>query len=133
MPLYELTEKGFILNLDPAVYAREAVMKALHRFQDRYIISYEYAGDRLIAEFEAATPIASVDEEIRTVMRELSFEMMRYDAVRQAGHIRELLVARALYASCIEEDRGNASDESDANGSWREDRERIFSSWEPER
>lgn len=132
MRLYSRIDGGFRLTLDPAVYARSAVMKALYKFQNRYIISYEYANDQLCVDFEGAIEASSLQEEVRNIMRELSFQMLRYDTMLQTKHIRELLVARALYASCIEDERGEVGEDQTITPSWREDSRNIFASWASE-
>ena len=59
--------------------------------------------------------------------------MLRYDTIRQTDGIRQLLVGRALYASCVdmehEEPAEDSGDEYEPGPSWQEDRDRIFESW----
>lgn len=127
---YELTDDGFVVKLDRNLFAREAVMKALYRFHDKYIISYDTDGAFIHVFFEARTKIDSVEQEISAVMKELSFQMIRLDTAIRSRGIRELLVARALYATCIEpEHEISESDTTEEIPSWREDQDRIFASW----
>ena len=58
--------------------------------------------------------------------------MIRTDIIRQTSHVRDLLVARSLYASCIEPEREEAGEDEETEPDWREDQNRIFSSWESE-
>ncbi len=53
MKAYELIDNGFTIRLDRNLYAREAVMKALYHFHDKYIISYETDGAFINVFFEA--------------------------------------------------------------------------------
>ncbi len=56
--------------------------------------------------------------------------MIRLDTAHRTKGIRELLVARSLYATCIEPDRAMPeSDASDSQLSWRDDQSHIFASW----
>ena len=130
MIAYELTENGFSIKLDRNLYAREAVMKALYRFHDKYIISYETDGAFIHIFFETNAKIDSVENETAEIMKELSFQMIRLDTSRRTRGIRELLVARSLYATCIEPERENPeSDNLDTQSSWRDDKSHIFASW----
>ena len=80
--------------------------------------------------FETNEKINSMELEIATIMKELTFQMIRLDTARRSRGIRELLVARSLYATCIEPEREiPEADNSEENLNWREDQNRIFSSW----
>ncbi len=130
MRAYELTENGFSIRLDRNLYAREAVMKALYRFHDKYIISYETDGAFIHVFFETSAKIESVEHETAEIMKELSFQMIRLDTAKRTRGIRELLVARSLYATCIEPERENPEpDNPDSQSSWRDDQSHIFASW----
>ena len=130
---YDITEQGFVLHLDATIYARPAVMKAFYRLQDRYIISYERIGKTLDVFFDLPKEIElDVSNEVKTIMSELSFEMIRYDTMRQTSHLRELLVGRALYATCVDlgrEERSGSEDSDETEESWLVDQQHIFESW----
>ena len=130
MRAYKITENGFSIRLDRNLYAREAVMKALYRFHDKYVISYETDGAFIYVFFETSKKIASVESETAEIMKELNFQMIRLNTARRTRGIRELLVARSLYATCIEPERESPTvDNSDSESSWREDQSHIFASW----
>ena len=130
MRAYELTENGFAIKLDRNLYAREAVMKALYRFHDKYIISYETDGTFIHVFFETGANIEAIEHEAATIMKELSFQMVRLDTARRTRGVRELLVARSLYATCIEPERKSPEpDDSDPKTNWRDDQSHIFASW----
>lgn len=132
---YDITEQGFVLHLDATVYSRPAVMKAFYRLQDRYIISYERAGKNLDIYFDSSTGrVNEPAEEIKEIMAELSFEMIRYDTMQDTANLRELLVGRALYATCVDMGRDAVTDEKPSQGSdsWLEDQQHIFESWAEE-
>ncbi|MBQ7578421.1 MAG: hypothetical protein IJT21_09170 [Synergistaceae bacterium] len=133
MKSYELTNNGFVIRLDRNLYAREAVMKALYRFHEKYIIYYENDGAFINVFFESAEKLISIEQEIAIIMKELSFQMIRLDTARRTKGIRELLVARSLYASCIEPEREiSESDTVEIKSNWREDEKNIFASWSEE-
>ena len=70
-------------------------------------------------------------------MQELSFQMLRLDTAKRTKGIRELLVARALYATCIEPERKifkteDSNSESESKSNWQDDQDHIFASWSSE-
>ena len=127
---YETFEQGFRLKLDLRLYEREAVMKALYHFREQYMISYEVEDRCLYVYFETSAPKDDYGPDVNAIMKALDFQMMRLDTIRRTRGMRELLVARALYATCIEPERqtsGNADE--DEVEDWHADQNRIFSSW----
>lgn len=129
---YDITEQGFILHLDATIYARPAVMKAFYRLQDRYIISYERSDKDLDVYFDMPCKRKiEPAEEIREIMAELAFEMIRYDTMQKTSNLRELLVGRALYATCVDMGRSTESvqEQDRESGTWQEDLQHIFESW----
>ena len=133
MRAYDLIETGFMIKLDLKLFDREAVMKALYRFHDKYIISYETKKSFVYVYFETSDKIYSVEAEVADIMKELSFQMIRLDTARRTRGLRELLVARALYATCIEPERTTIETDPEAKKtSWKEDQDRIFLSWSAE-
>ena len=105
-------------------------MKALYRFHGKYVISYETDGAFIKIFFETSATIGSIEAEVAEIMKELSFQMIRLDTAHRTRGLRELLVARSLYATCIEPER--ETNEVEDTSSWHDDQERIFSSWSSE-
>lgn len=127
---YMLTETGFKIRLDCRLYERPAVLKALFRFQDQFIISFELEDHFIDIYFDSNDAVETYAEIVRQVYKELSFQMIRRDVMRETQNIRELLVGRALYASCIEQERGEVNAEpQDMTTHWEEDAAGIFASW----
>lgn len=132
MQAYKSIDKGFCLSLDMSLYARPAVMKALYKYHDQFVISYESQGERLFVYFETMSPLPNVEEKVSEILKELSFQMIRYDTMKRTSQVRQLLVARALYATCIEDSRTIDSDIEAGSDTWKEDKRNIFSSWSSE-
>ena len=134
MPKYEKTNTGFLIRISLYLYARAAVIKALYAYRDRYLIYYELDTDELIVFFEPThSEMPDIKEEISNIYRDLDFQMLRYDTMKTSKEIRELLIGRALYATCIEPDHeilDSANPELD--DSWKEDAQSLFSSWSSE-
>jgi hypothetical protein len=99
------------MSIDMTIYARPAVMKALYRFHEEYIISFEREGSILRVWCESRDGAPSTKNIVADAFRELSFQMIRYDTMHSTKGVRELLVARALYATCIDDaDEENETD-----------------------
>ena len=134
MHAYDITESGFRIALDMRLYDRSAVIKALYRFHDDYIISYEIDGTELQVFFDNKDTISDYNTVVSEVMKELDFQMIRLDTISKTKDIRELLIARALYATCIEPEREPENvDEEKINSDWESDINGIFASRTPEK
>ena len=79
------------MRLDRNLYARETVMKALYRFHDEYVISYETEGAFIRVFFETSATIDSVEHEVAEIMKELSFQMIRLI----------LPIGQRVYVNCL--------------------------------
>ena len=133
MKAFFLIDDGFSIKLDLRLYEREAVIKTLYRYHEKYLISYELEGNYIVISFETQHPLADYTSEVSSMLKELDFQMLRIDTIRRTSHIRELLVARSLYATCIEPEYDESENEDEVNKSdWHEDQNRIFSSWSAE-
>lgn len=133
MRAYTLIDSGFSIRLDLRLYEREAVIKTLYRYHDKYMISYEVEGNSIIISFETNSPVDDYSTEVSSILKELDFQMIRIDTIRRTSHIRELLVARSLYATCIEPEHDELEEEDGEDDSdWHEDQKSIFSSWSAE-
>ena len=131
---YERTDSGFMIPISLRLYARPAVIKALYPYREKYMISYELSDDTLDIFFDNIndSPI-ELEKEVAGILRDLDFQMIRFDTMNSTKEIRELLVARALYTTCIEPDHETIDLENDSSGeSWQDDLQGIFSSWTSE-
>ena len=122
--------------LDMSVYPRTAVLKVLCRWTDRYAIVLEKA-ERLHVALQPLDKSAfpckpDTLEDSQTIMNDLVQELLRLEIIAQTSGIRQLLVGRALYATCIEAcHEGTPVDErvADSDQGWEADGRRILASW----
>lgn len=127
---------GFKLHLDMSLYSRPAVLKVLNRWTNQYAISLSKASTNIITvEME---PFTSENDDAlnisNNILNALMFEMLRMDVISQTSNIRELLVGRALYATCIEVDKASGNTQPGSTLlNWQEDSRRILTSWSNER
>lgn len=130
MQAYELIERGFRISLNMSLFARPAVMKALYKYHQQFLISFEIENDHLLVYFESSDPITDVNGMVASILAEINYQMIRYDTMRSTNQIRQLLVARALYATCIEDERVLDDDVTEPSpASWMDDQNNIFASW----
>lgn len=128
---FETDESGFSLSVSLALYARPAVIKALYPYHDKYLITYEVIDETLNIHFKPFPGIEIIlDEEKAKILQDLDFQMIRFDTMQATKEVRQLLIGRALYATCIEpEPTGSPKEETLSEYSWKEDKKAIFSSW----
>ncbi len=135
--IIEVHNDGFRLFLDCRVYPLQAVKKALFRWMNKYYVSISLVSEDLI---EVICKLKNSQEpqfisDSDKVLNDLMFESLRVEVIAQTSSIRELLVGRALYGTCIEiepreiKDAQNDSQEE----SWVEDGKRILTSWNKDR
>ena len=135
MAVYERTNAGFLIRISLKLYRRPAVIKALYSYHDKYLISYELTEQDLIIYFEPIKDLSfELKEEVSNILKDLDFQMIRYDTMNGTKEIRELLVARALYTTCIEPEHEELDTVVENNeNSWKNDVQGIFSSWASEK
>ena len=135
MTIYEEIGNGFSIRISQYLYARAAIVKALYAYREKYLIYYSLEEDTLVVYFEPLTqgPL-DIKAEVARVFKDLDFQMLRYDTMKQTKEIRELLIARALYTTCIEPDHDELDvDMGSEENSWKDDTQNLFSSWSSEK
>lgn len=127
---------SFVLSLDMSLYSRPVVLKVLNRWTHVYTISLSKTKeDTLLVELQSSS-VQKIDNEknIKKILDMLLYEMQRMEIINQTAGIRELLVGRALYATCIEANTKPTITQPDTNiEKWQIDKRRIFESWTKER
>lgn len=130
---FEKTESGIVIHVPLQLYARPAVIKALYQYHNDFLISYELVNEELLLYFE---PLKAAMKDwpsfAAEIMKSLDFQMIRYDTMNATKEIRQLLVGRALYATCIEPDHDNEIVHDNDVSSWKKDTDAIFNTWAEE-
>lgn len=124
------------LYLDMSVYPKAAVMKVLGRWTDRYAVMLERS-ERLHVFFQPLVGSERTKEldavgDSQAIINELLQELLRLEIIAQTSGIRQLLVSRALYATCIEacpEDTQAEDLVGEPGQGWEADSRRILTSW----
>ena len=106
-------------------------MKALYKWTDVYSVSFYRKSNMLIVDFDTkANESRDYYADKQQALNDLYFETIRRDVISQTSNLRELLVGRALYATCIEQNDVEQSEKSATLSSWREDAQAILSTWQ---
>lgn len=118
-------------SINKIVYDIPIIMKAGYMFIDEYYIFFE-----LLSESEIQVTISPKDKnkDLNIVAKEFCNELLiqsiRYDTYKNTKNIREIILGRALYSACIEEDDFDEKDFSfEENISDTDDLNKIAKNW----
>lgn len=125
---YTINGKYAEIVLDKDMYPLASVKKALSNFMnDTYIKIDRINKNYIIIKIELKQDKdIKIDEIIGELYNELLRESLRYDITIQTKNIRELIVGRALYTTCIDiEESENVDKENKENY----DMDEIATNW----
>lgn len=91
-----------VLKVDDRLFCGEAVLKASYLFIDKYYVSSTYTDTHEISitiEPKTGSDIANVDKEFSN---ELIAQMVRYNLSKSNKAMKELILGRALFSTCID-------------------------------
>lgn len=97
--------KKCVLKVDDRIFCREAVLKASYLFLNDYYIHLSYESEHEISvELEAKSEKTDVCEGdiYNRFGNELIAQMVRYQLLVSNKGIRELIIGRALYSTCLD-------------------------------
>ncbi len=90
------------LRFDDRLFCREAVLKASYLFLDEYYIHLSYASEHEITVELTAKPGVNAEGIDSRFGNELIAQMVRYSLSVSNKGIKELILGRALYSTCID-------------------------------
>lgn len=93
------------------IYPMVSVKKALANFLDYAYISIDTDGNNLIIKIQLKENKYNMNELIGELYNELLRESLRYEISNETKNLRELIVGRALYTTCIQLDEEQRNDE----------------------
>lgn len=113
-----LSDEGLIeLYLDERIYNLIVIKKALFNYvEDAYYILDYYDENTIQVKIYLKNEIPDFDEFIKKLYNELFNESLRYDIMMQTKNIRELVLGRALYSTCIDTDENSGNYETNNEG-----------------
>ena len=101
---YTIKGKYAEIELDTEIYPLTSVKKALSNFMNSTYIKIDKENtNKIIIKIELKqNSNTNIDEIIGELNNELLRESLRYDITMQTKNIRELIIGRALYTTCID-------------------------------
>lgn len=107
---YKIVDDEIELNLSKTIYPLIVVKKVLANFMiENYIKLEEYKNNIKVYIKFKNNPINLIDELYNEFLR----ESLRYEISVETKNLRELIVGRALYTTCIEIDEKENSNSKD--------------------
>ena len=93
----ETQDGGYRLFLDPGIYSKEAIIKALHLFTHKCHINFSSYNDRQAqVDFSRRDKETKIEEVIRDFLNELIDQQLRLTITQETRKIHELIVAEAF-------------------------------------
>ena len=95
-PITNLENNLFQVNVDMALYAKEALVAASYKFTDRFYVHQQTNGHFIETVFESKDSNSVSEETVKQFCNELIDQQVRYYTNQQFGHIRDLIVEEAF-------------------------------------
>lgn len=101
---YEIKDNYAIINLSKNIYPILAVQKAIVNYIEKIYIKLDEQENNIIIKIKPKGEYINLEEVINEFYNELLRETLRYNISKETKNLRELIVGRALYTTCIETD-----------------------------
>jgi His-Xaa-Ser system protein HxsD len=95
-------KKKCVLEVDDRLFCSEAILKASYMFIDDYFIVPSYKNDHAISIAIEAKEDASTEGIDKLFGNELIAQMVRYNLSKSNKIMKELILVRALYSTCLD-------------------------------
>ncbi len=105
--------KKCVIRCDDRLFCREAVLKSAYQFLDQYFIHMSYISGHEIAIEITAKPGIEIEKIDSRFCNELIAQMVRYQLATSNKGMKELILGRALYSTCIDTEETNAEEPSE--------------------
>jgi His-Xaa-Ser system protein HxsD len=97
--------QNYVFYINELIYPRYVIMKAAYMYIERYYIYFDYEKEDVIKVVFTPKENTSSDivkGEIGEFHNELLHQVLRLEIFNKTKNIRELILGRALYSTCIE-------------------------------
>lgn len=99
---YEILDNKIIFQIDEEVYPLVCAQKAAGNFLDKAFFAFSRKDNIILVTVIKKEATQSVDLLIGEFYNELLREVIRLNVSRETKNIRELIVGRALYSTCVD-------------------------------
>ena len=100
---YKLEEDFAIVELSKNIYPLVVIQKTISNYLEQTYIKLEELDNKIIIKIKSQTN-DKLDNIIGEFYNELLRESLRYNIAMETKNLRELIIGRALYTTCIEID-----------------------------
>lgn len=101
---YIIQDKFAEITLDKEIYPLIAIKKAISNFFNNAYVRIEEKNNKFIVDFKLQDENSDLEKIIGEFYNECLRESLRYEISVETKNLRELIVGRALYSTCIELD-----------------------------
>jgi hypothetical protein len=124
---YIIQDKFAEIKLDKAIYPLIAIKKAISNFFDDVYVRIEEDNKNFIINFKLQNKQVDLEKIIGEFYNECLRESLRYEISFETKNIRELIVGRALYTTCIMFDKNEDNQEQTDELIYEEDNNTEYS------
>lgn len=124
---YIIQDKFAEIKLDKAIYPLIAIKKAMSNFFDDVYVRIEEDNKNFIINFKLQNKQVDLEKIIGEFYNECLRESLRYEISFETKNIRELIVGRALYTTCIMFDKNEDNQEQTDELIYEEDNNTEYS------
>ena len=111
---YVIQDKSAKIILGKNIYPLISVKKSLANFFDQSYVKIEENGDNIVIYIQLKDSNINIEELIGELYNEFLRESLRYEISLETKNLRELIVGRALYTTCIQLEDSQA-EENESN------------------
>lgn len=107
---YKIDDNKLMFFINEKIYSLTAVMKTAYMFIDKVYIYLDYESENIIKvqfTFKEVYDKSNMGKTVNEFCNELLSQCLRIKIFKDTKNIRELILGRALYNTCIENDKGS--------------------------
>lgn len=108
--LYKLNGNIAEIIISKELYPLITIKKAIANYLDYVYIKLEELSKNVILKIQLKNENGDLEKVVGEFYNELLRESLRYDIANETKNLRELIIARALYTTCIDVDYENTDE-----------------------
>lgn len=100
---YKIDNNGYAeIELDKDIYNLVTIEKSLANFMEKIYIKLEEKRNRILIKIKTKNKEENLEKLIGELYNDFLRENLRYNIAMETKNLRELIVGRALYTTCID-------------------------------
>ena len=113
--LYKLNGNMAEISISKELYPLITIKKAIANYLDNVYIKLEDVNNNVLLKIQLKNENYDLEKIVGEFYNELLRESLRYDIANETKNLRELIIARALYTTCIDVDGENIEEMNTTN------------------